>query len=574
MAGFGMIPHGSLMMVWICRRALPSFGPPVGLQTNGKLAIIPTGPWRARAWTAGQLLCRTRPLQIGHQWNMVERDDGLLGSRKLKLDRLRQRGVDPYPPRFRRTGAAADAIAEFEASENDAVSETMAAVALAGRITSMRGMGRATFLDLRDGSGTVQALLRQNILNEEYELLKDLDIGDFVGVGGGMMRTRTGQVTVDVREVCLLAKGMRPLPEKWHGLRDVEIRYRQRYLDLIADPEIMSAFTQRSRVINGIRRFLDGRGFLEVDTPILVPVASGAHARPFDTHHNALNQRLYLRIATELYLKRLIVGGFDKVYELGRVFRNEGIDQDHNPEFSLLECYEAYADYNDVMEMVESMISTVAQEVRGTMQIPYGEDVIDFAPPWKRVNFREELYHRSGIDVDTYPDDASLIKAAVERGVETEAGARESRGRVMDKLLSTFVEPHLIQPTFILDYPEVMSPLAKGKPGVPGYVERFEAFAAGMEIANSYTELNDPEVQRERFEAQENIRQLYRDEEVDRLDEDFLTALEYGMPPTGGLGIGIDRLVMLLTGQSSIRDVLLFPQMRTRRDDQSEAGAE
>ena len=255
---------------------------------------------------------------------------------------------------------------------------------------------------------------------------------------------------------------------------------------------------------------------------------------------------------------------------MGRVFRNEGIDQDHNPEFSLLESYEAYADYNDVMDMVEAMISTVAQEVRGSMQIPCGEDIIDFTPPWNRVSFKEELFRRSGVDVDRHPDDASLVRAALERGVEIGLGARESRGRVLDKLLSAFVEPHLVQPTFILDYPEVMSPLAKAKPGMPGYVERFEAFAAGMEIANSYTELNDPAVQRERFEAQEHIRQAYQDEEVDRLDEDFLTALEYGMPPTGGLGIGIDRLVMLITGQATIRDVLLFPQMRVRRDDRGE----
>ncbi len=505
---------------------------------------------------------------------MQDREDALIGSRIAKLERLREKGIDPYPPRYIRSADAARAIAEFEAWEaraNDGRSEdeTPPRHSLAGRVVSMRVMGRAAFLDLRDGSGSVQAMFRQNVLGDEYDLLRDLDLGDFIGASGPMLRTRTGEVTIEAQEVTVLAKGMRPLPEKFHGLRDVEIRYRQRYLDLISDPDIMSAFTQRSKVINGIRRFLDNRGFLEVDTPILVPVAAGAHARPFDTYHNALDQRLYLRIATELYLKRLIVGGFDKVYELGRVFRNEGIDQDHNPEFSLLESYEAYADYNDVMDMVEAMISAVAEEVRGSMQIPYGEDVIDFTPPWKRVSFKEELHRRSGLDVDQYPDDASLVKAALERGVEIDAGARESRGRVLDKLLSAFVEPHLVQPTFILDYPEVMSPLAKAKPGMPGYVERFEAFAAGMEIANSYTELNDPAVQRERFEAQEHIRQAYQDEEVDRLDEDFLTALEYGMPPTGGLGIGIDRLVMLITGQSTIRDVLLFPQMRSRREDRS-----
>ena len=502
-----------------------------------------------------------------------ERDDGLLGSRRQKLNRLRDRGIDPYPPRFHRTASAAQATADFEASEgNGEEQDTAWLVALAGRITSMRVMGRAAFLDLRDGSGTIQALMRQNVLGDDYEILKDLDIGDFLGVTGSMMRTRTGQVTVGVQEAHVLSKGMRPLPEKWHGLRDTEIRYRQRYLDLIANPEIMDTFAQRSKVVSGIRRFLDNRGFLEVDTPIMVPVAAGAHARPFVTHHNALDQQLYLRIATELYLKRLIVGGFDKVYELGRVFRNEGIDQDHNPEFTLLESYEAYADYNDVMAMVEELVSSVATEVVGSPRVPYGETEIDFTPPWNRVQLREELELRSGINIDAFPDAASLSRRAQEAGVDT--SQMDSRGRLIDKLLSTFVEPRLVQPTFILDYPVDMSPLAKGKPDCPGYVERFEAFAAGMEIANSYTELNDPEVQRARFEGQEEIRQTYQDDEVDRLDEDFLTALEYGMPPTGGLGMGIDRLVMLLTGQPSIRDTLFFPHMRTRQDDQSEADIE
>ena len=509
---------------------------------------------------------------------MQDREDGLLASRQAKLDRLRERGIDPYPPRYQRSAAAAAAVAEFlewEEAWGGAEDENAPPApqhSLAGRVVSMRVMGRAAFLDIRDGSGGVQAMFRQNVLGDEYELLKDLDLGDFIGVSGGMLRTRTGEVTIEARQVTVLAKGMRPLPEKYHGLRDVEIRYRQRYLDLIADPEVMTAFTQRSRVINSIRRFMEGRGFLEVDTPILVPVAAGAHARPFDTHHNALDQRLYLRIATELYLKRLIVGGFDKVYEIGRVFRNEGIDQDHNPEFTLLESYEAYADYNTVMEMVESMISNAALDARGSMSIPYGEHVIDFTPPWPRLQLREELERRSGVNIDEFQDDESLVRKVASLGIDV--GIRESRGRLIDKLVSTFVEPTLIQPTFLLDYPEDMSPLAKGKPDAPGYVERFEAFAAGMEIANSYTELNDPAVQRARFEGQESIRELYKDDEVDRLDEDFLTALEYGMPPTGGLGVGIDRLVMLLTGQSSIRDVLLFPQMRSRTELRSEAPAE
>ena len=487
-----------------------------------------------------------------------------LESRRAKLERIRERGIDPYPPRFRRSADAAAAIARFEADEAAGISgddESDSIIRLAGRITSMRVMGRAAFLDLRDASGTVQAMLRQNALGADYALLDHLDIGDFLGVNGRMMRTRTGQPTIEAQSLTILAKGMRPLPEKWHGLRDVETRYRQRYLDLIANPEVADIFTQRSRIISGIRRFFDGRGFVEVDTPILVPIPAGAHARPFVTHHNALDEQLYLRIATELYLKRLIVGGLDKVYEIGRVFRNEGIDQDHNPEFTLLESYEAYADYNDVMELVESLVSTLAQDLYGVMQVAAGNAVIDFTPPWPRLSLPAELERRSGVDIDRYPDAESLTRKAFELGLQP--GPREARGRLIDKMLSVYVEPHLIQPTFLIDYPEDMSPLAKGRPDKPGYVERFEAFAAGMEIANSYTELNDPAVQRARFAAQERQRDAYGDEEADRTDADFLTALEYGMPPTGGLGVGIDRLIMLLTGQATIRDVLLFPQMRS-----------
>ena len=504
---------------------------------------------------------------------MADREDTLLENRVTKLARIRANGLDPYPARFHRTFDCATATALFEElEETDPPDERLQNVSLAGRITSMRTMGKAAFLDLQDASGSIQALLRQNNLEDGFDLLKNLDIGDHLGVRGNLIRTRTGQVTIDALELTVTAKGMRPLPEKYHGLRDVETRYRQRYLDLIANQEeVMPVFVLRSKVVRGIRRFLDDRGFLEVDTPILVPVASGAHAKPFVTHHNALDQQLYLRIATELYLKRLIIGGFDKVYEIGRVFRNEGIDQDHNPEFTLLESYEAYADYYDVMEMVEQMVSTIAIEVNGSTKVAIGDDVIDFAPPWQRVSLREELEKRSGIDLESYNDDALRQKAG-EVGIDTKV--LESRGRLIDKLLSTFVEPYLIQPTFVLDYPEEMSPLAKAKPDSPGYVERFEAFAFGMEIANSYSELNDPKVQRERFEAQAQIQRLYENEEVDRQDDDFLIAMEYGMPPTGGLGIGIDRLVMLLAGQPSIRDVLLFPQMRTMPSDQATQDAQ
>ena len=500
---------------------------------------------------------------------MPDREDGLLASRYSKLDHLRQSGIDPYPPRFVRTCDNAAATAMFEAVESDDTPETTTpSISLGGRIMSMRVMGRAAFLDIRDGSGTIQALLRENVLGDAYGLLKDLDLGDHLGVSGPVMRTRTGQVTIEAHELTITSKGMKPLPEKFHGLRDTETRYRQRYLDLIANPEVMPVFAIRSKIIERIRAFFQSQGFLEVDTPILVPVAGGAHARPFITHHNTLDQQLYLRIATELYLKRLIIGGFDKVFELGRVFRNEGIDQDHNPEFTLLESYQAYADYNDIMTMVESLVSTVAMEVLGTTQVQYGDQLIDFAPPWKRVDFRQELKDLSGVDIDAYTDEESLKHRATELGLDIEP--KDGRAKVIDKLFSSYVEPRLAQPTFVLDYPVIMSPLAKAKPDSPGYVERFEAFAAGMEIANSYTELNDPAVQRERFENQEALRLMLGDDETDRLDEDFLIALEYGMPPTGGLGIGIDRLVMLLAGQTSIRDIMLFPQMRTLQPGQEE----
>ena len=496
---------------------------------------------------------------------MVDKTEGLLGSRHLKLNRLRQAGVNPYPARCLPPQNIANVISEFEATESDHANGSNDCMAVvSGRIISLRGMGRASFLDLRDGSGTMQVLLRENVLEQAYGLLENLDLGDFLEVSGSVMRTRTGQVTIEARNITLLSKCMRPLPEKWHGLRDVEIRYRQRYLDLIANPEIASSFAQRSQVIKSIRKFFDDKGFMEVETPILVPVAAGAHARPFVTHHHALDQQLYLRIATELYLKRLIVGGFDKVYEIGRVFRNEGIDQDHNPEFSLLESYEAYSDYTQVMEMVEGLFSSVAVAIQGTTEIRYGDHLIDFKPPWPRLSLSEELYRYSGIDIDELSDEEGLIKKVASMGLDV--GERESRGRLIDKLVSTFVEPKLIQPTFLLDYPEEMSPLAKAKEGRPGYVERFEAFAAGMEVANSYSELNDPEVQRARFDSQDEVRLIYHDEEVDRRDDDFLLAMEYGMPPTGGLGIGIDRMVMLLTSQPSIRDVLLFPQMRNSHD--------
>ena len=496
---------------------------------------------------------------------MAELTEDPFERRKAKLARLRAQDIDPYPPRYRRTHTNQEAVALFEALEKQASSGEEVrtpSVRLAGRITALRSMGRATFLDLLDGSGRIQAYLRRDLLGQGYELLRDLDLGDFLGTEGRVLRTRAGEVTLEVESTTVLAKALRPLPEKWHGLQDVETRYRQRYLDLVASEETRRIFRLRSHLVSVVRRFLEARGFLEVETPILVPVAAGALAHPFVTHHHALDRDLYLRIATELYLKRLIVGGMDKVYEIGRVFRNEGIDSYHNPEFTLLESYEAYADYHDVMEMVEALVSTVAQEVLGTTTVQFGEDTIDLTPPWSRLSLLEELRRRSSIDVEEFPDAPSLERKMRALGLEVTKGA--SRGSLIDKLLSATVEPHLIQPTFLVDYPVEMSPLAKQKPDDPRLVERFEAFAGGMELANAFTELNDPLVQRERLEAQERLRLEHAGEEVDRLDEDYLVALEHGMPPTGGLGIGIDRLVMLLSGQRSIREVVLFPQLRTR----------
>jgi lysyl-tRNA synthetase class 2 len=422
-------------------------------------------------------------------------------------------------------------------------------------------MGKSAFADIRDGSGKIQ-LLFQDIdrYDEELrELFKDLDIGDIIGVSGKLFRTRTGEPTLEVENFTLLAKSLKPLPEKWHGLSDIDMRYRQRYLDLIANTEVKETFQVRSQIITAVRQFLNQRGFLEVETPVLQPSAGGALALPFTTHHHALDQDFYLRIATELHLKRLIIGGFDKVYELGRIFRNEGISTKHNPEFTMLESYEAYADYNDVMKMLEKMVSKISQQVLGTDKVQFSSNIINFKPPWQRLSLRQAIEKYSGIDFDQFLDAASLRTKMLK--LKMEVDPQKDRGRLIDELISTFVEPNLIQPTFLLDYPVEMSPLAKAKPDDERLVERFEAFAGGMEIANAFTELNDPIEQRQRFWQQQKERQA-EGKEVETIDEDFLLALEYGMPPTGGLGVGIDRLVMLLTNQQSIREVILFPQLR------------
>ncbi len=484
-------------------------------------------------------------------------EEELISLRKEKLQRLRDVGIDPYPPRFQRTHTAREAVELLgDASQLDTP------VAVAGRITAMRQMGRASFLDVRDGSGRIQVYVKQESVGaEQYALLREIDLGDFLGVKGSLFRTKTGEPTVEARELRVLAKALRPPPEKWHGLQDVEVRYRQRYLDLMANTEIREVFITRSRAIAAIRRFLDARGYLEVETPILQSTAGGAAARPFVTYHNALDRQLSLRIAMELHLKRLVVGGYDRVYEIGRIFRNEGVSTKYNPEFTLLESYEAYADYNRLMDMVEEMVSTVAGEVLGATSLPYGDGLIELSPPWPRIPLRQAIREKSGVDFDAHPDVDSLRNAVAASGVHVEESW--SRGKLIDELLTTHVEPVLLQPTFLIDYPVELSPLAKRKPDAPHLVERFEFFICGREVGNAYTELNDPVDQRLRFEEQARLRAA-GDEEAEVADEDFLIALEHGMPPTGGLGIGIDRLVMALTGSTSIREVILFPALRER----------
>ena len=492
---------------------------------------------------------------------MPSRSDDIAQQRQQKLDRIRALGINPYPHRYHRSHTIEQATNLLKQNEEGLTGEKE--VTVAGRIMAIRRMGKSSFFDIRDGSAKIQLLFRStNQLDEKnLKLFKDLDIGDIIGVKGTLLRTKTDEPTVGVADFTLLAKSLQPLPEKWHGLSDIDKRYRQRYLDLIANSEAKRTFQVRSQVISAIRQFLDQRGFMEVETPVLQPSAGGALARPFTTHHQALDQEFYLRIATELHLKRLIIGGFDKVYELGRIFRNEGIDTKHNPEFTLLESYEAYADYNDVMNMVEEMVSEIAQQVLGTDKIEFGDNTLDLKPSWQRIGLREAIQEYSGIDFVQYPDVILLGTKMKEIGIEVDP--KKNWAKLVDELLSTFVEPKLLQPTFLLDYPVSMSPLAKTKPGQERVVERFEAFAGGMEIANAFTELNDPLEQRERFLQQQQERQP-QGEVVETVDEDFLLAMEYGMPPTGGLGVGIDRLVMLLTNQQSIREVILFPQLREK----------
>ena len=491
--------------------------------------------------------------------------------RLRKADQLRERGIDPFPARVDRSHSIQDAVELFmecEAAETGRGADASVRtdlVKVAGRVMARRGMGKMSFLDVRDGSGQVQVQARADVLADDFELLSMLDIGDFVSVSGPVMRTRRGQISVEAHGFGIISKSMRPLPEKWHGLQDAETRVRQRYLDLLSNERAMENARARSKVASSVRRFMEERGFIEVETPILVPVAAGGFAEPFETYHNALGRGLFLRIATELYLKQLIVGGMDKVFEIGKIFRNEGIDADHNPEFTTMESYEAYADYNDVMRMTEDLVAFVAEEVNGTtvVPVPDGEEgeTIDLAPPWPRLDLRQAIIDASGIDFQACPTRDALAAAMHERGMHVEANSTWQQ--LLDKVISASVEPSLVAPTFLVDYPLAMSPLAKKKPGYEDVVERFEAFVLGRELANAFTELNDPVDQRERFEEQERQREEFDDVEADRLDESFLLAVEHGMPPTGGLGIGIDRLAMLVTGESSIREVTLFPQLRS-----------
>lgn len=485
-----------------------------------------------------------------------ERDEMIV--RRQKLARLQELGIDPWGHAFATTHALADIRERFAELEGQSVT-------VAGRLMTIRGHGKASFADLQDESGRLQLYVRSDVVGaEQYEVWQLLDLGDIVGVEGNVFRTRRGEMSIEVHRLTVLTKALRPLPAKFHGLRDVDLRYRQRYLDLIVNPDVRATFALRSRIVRAMREYLDGQGFLEMETPIFSTLAGGAAARPFITHHNALDLDLYLRIATELHLKRLVVGGFERVYEIGRVFRNEGISTKHNPEFTMLELYQAYADYEDMMKLAEDLLVHIADTVLGTRQIEYRGSTIDLNPPWPRLPMLDLIRERTGADLAKHRTDEAARAEAARIGVEVPPDATYSQ--VLDEVFSERVEPELLGPVFVVDYPVEISPLAKRRHDDPSLTYRFEAFLAGREVANAFSELNDPIDQRARFEQQMQEREQGNDE-AHLLDEDFLRALEHGMPPTGGIGIGIDRLVMLLAGVDSIRDVILFPTMRPRRDD-------
>ncbi|MCB8944964.1 MAG: lysine--tRNA ligase [Ardenticatenaceae bacterium] len=489
--------------------------------------------------------------------------------RLAKIEQLREAGMDPYPPRAERTHTTAVALAAFQEEADEQITVTVC-----GRLISLRDMGKTVFAHITDEYGRIQLFIRRNDVGEESHRIfrKLLDLGDFVQATGSLFRTRAGETSVHVTDWRLLSKSVTPLPigkeqevdgetVRYSGFADVEERYRQRYADLAANPEVRQDFRARSKIINAMRRFMDDHDFLEVETPILQPLYGGAAARPFTTHHNQLKQELFLRISFELYLKRLLVGGFERVYEIGRDFRNEGVDRTHNPEFTMMEFYAAYWDYEDVMNFLEQMVPYIAQEVLGKTTITYKEHTVNLIGPWQRITLREAIKQFAEIDYMDYPDAPSLSAAI--RSIGGHAPADASWGKLIDNLLGDYVEPRLIQPTFITQYPRDISPLAKGVPDDPFHVERFEIFVCGMEMGNAFTELNDPIEQQKRFE---DLQQMYRkdDDELNPIDEDYLRAMRYGMPPNGGFGVGVDRLIMLLTGKDNIREVLLFPHLRER----------
>ncbi|MUG68798.1 MULTISPECIES: lysine--tRNA ligase [Paenibacillus] len=488
----------------------------------------------------------------------------LLQIRRNKLDELRKLGIDPFGGKYVRTDHAGDLLKQYDALPKEELDEKKVEVNLAGRIMAKRGMGKASFAHIQDLTGRIQIYVRQDTLSEtQYEAFSILDLGDIVGVKGVLFKTKTGETTVKVQELEVLSKSLYPLPEKFHGLKDVELRYRQRYVDLIINPDVQKTFITRSRIIQSMRRYLDSHGYLEVETPTLHSIPGGAAARPFITHHNALDMELYMRIAIELHLKRLIVGGLEKVYEIGRVYRNEGISTRHNPEFTMIELYEAYADYKDIMALTENLISHIAQEVLGTQIINYQGHEVDLTPQWRRVSMVDAVKEVVGVDFGVQMTDEEAHRLAKEHKVPVEP--HMTFGHILNAFFEQFVEETLIQPTFVTGHPVEISPLAKKNDEDPRFTDRFELFIVAREHANAFSELNDPIDQRQRFEAQLKEREQGNDE-AHEMDEDFLRALEYGMPPTGGLGIGIDRLIMLLTDSPSIRDVLLFPHMRNRQE--------
>jgi lysyl-tRNA synthetase class 2 len=492
----------------------------------------------------------------------MEDHNELVQQRFKKLAEISAMGEKTYAGRFDVSTSAQALIETYGNTTKEELESKRIEVTVAGRIIAMRSFGKACFSHIQDGSERIQVYFQRNTLGEDrYALFKKIDIGDFIGVTGFLFRTKTNELTIEVENFTLLSKALRPLPEKWHGLTDVELRYRQRYVDLIVNPEVKKVFLLRTKIIQAIRKFLNARNYLEVETPMMQSIPGGATAKPFKTHHNALDMDLYLRIAPELYLKRLLVGGFERVYEINRNFRNEGISTRHNPEFTMLEFYTAYADYQYLLDFTEQMISTVALEVLGTTEVEYEGHKISLAPPWKRVTYIDSL-RQAGVPNDVLADAEKARVYALKLGGNLKGG--EPLGKILNEIFEAMVEPKLIQPTFITDYPTDISPLSKKRDDNPAFVERFELFVLGRELANAFSELNDPVDQKQRFQKQVSEREA-GDEEAHQMDEDFIRALEYGMPPAAGEGIGIDRLVMLLTGSSSIRDVILFPQMKKEK---------